>query len=326
MRIALLFVALALSGCLDDGEPASTSPAPGAFVSEPFDFHVGLQDDMTFSPIPWMGTVPLGWSYAEWLQGTEAPLWSDVLFEDDVVLSHVNVTLTYRPDAALISTMIRPQFTMWFGAGDSIIEHGFQPGPEVWTGDETVTFPVDSMPLGGLVVEAGTPVTLRVATYYPDLGPLETANLVLDTSSMHLVGRTVDLAHASTPETTVGSVELQGGRCVADLNQLDTAMGSGSFEVPADAVRVEVTLERLDGTGGPDLDFFIQDANGTTVAYAAGPSSPESLLLREPNLALAVPGTWTWHAYNCQPQVAQVQVTADVASPATVASADTVSP
>lgn len=313
MRVPALLLVAFLAGCVgSDDAPEPSEPAPEPLPA--FDQNLFLHEDMRIDSAPGTGVVALEWSWTEWLRGTMPPLWESAPAEQAYVITSANVTLSYEPGLPVLpTTAVRPQFTMWFGAGDSIIEHGFQAGPEVWTGQETVTFPVDSLPLGGLVVEVDEPLVLYAGVYYPGVADAGSGSLVLDASSIEMQGRYVDLPPAGPSVTTTGSFELEGGRCVADLNQLGTAMESLTFEVPANATRVDARIDRTGTLGGPDLDFFLTDGEGQGVAYAAGPSTPEALHVRAPNLALAAPGTWTLTTYNCQPQVSQVDVTVDVA-------------
>jgi hypothetical protein len=323
MRFILaVFIAGLLAGCVDVKPLAPIDDEPD-WSSTPFGETWWPHQDGSLSNLTGAGSFPLEWSWAEWLAGTMPPLWQGGERDEAFVITSANVTLTYGPGLpALPSTQNRPQFTMWFGAGDSIIEHGFQAGPDVWTDFETVTFPVDSLPRGGLVVPAGVLLKLHVGLYYPGVDQVGSGNLLLADSMLEFQGHTVQLP-GPTDQTVVWNTnrDLLGGRCITDLNQLGTAMGSGTFEVTNTTIAIDAVVTR-EGAGGSDIDFFISDAGGTVVAYASGPSSPEALHLRAPNLAEAVPGTWTATAYNCQPQRSAVHIAVTVSEPALLAVAE----
>lgn len=310
MRALAVLVCALLAGCATDGD-GEANPTPTAPESQSFEHRIWLTEggDLSLAQ-PEETLVPLQWSWGEWLAGTMPPLWQGQAQETPFVVTKATVVIEYAMTSPVVSTETRPVFTMWFGAGDSIIEHGFTPGPPLVAGREVALFEVDPLPLGGLVVDANTPLTLHVGSYFSDGAPTGWVSAVMRNSYIDIEGHNVSLPPKGEAANTSTSVELQGGRCVADLNQAGAAMATVDFDVH-NASAIDATVSRT-GPGGSDIDFFISDASGTRVSYAAGPSAPESLYLRQPNLALAQSGTWTLTVYNCQPQLSTVTIDINV--------------
>lgn len=308
MRTALLalFLVPALAGCLsDDAAPNTGENAADATQYPPatlFLDHAGLASE---SPDESVHT--LGWSLTEWVGGVIAPEWIGSGATNAYVIEHATATIVYETLVPLAHTDTRPPFTIWFGAGDSIIEHAFMDGPNPWLpGDvQTITFDIDSLPAGGLVVAPGEMPVLRVGSYYTDNSALGAVQVHLgpDASRVDWHIRPLALPETTPDAPIVMEESLLGGRCVAPLNIEGSAQYEQTFEVDSTVVGIDAKLTRLGGIGaGPDLDFFLMDATGADIAHAAGSAAPEAIHLRAPNMDATEDGTWAVAVYNCQPQ------------------------
>lgn len=272
-------------------------------------------------------TIPLTWSYQDWLMGTAPPTWTGQPGNHPMLVSKVHLTITYQALAPVVSTTLRPDFTAWFGTVDAggrmaIVDHLFAPGPAVLQAGEThtIAYEVD-LPLGGLLRATDEALMLQVATYYPDVAP-GTLAIVLDQSRVEWWAHPVAEPKVTEQTTLAFGGSLLGGRCVADASPNGAAMASHAFDVPAGAAVVHVGLDRVAGQGaGPDLDMYLTSADGTRVAYAGGSAAPEAIRLGAANIAAAGTGPWTLHVYNCQPQSSVYDVVVTIGATATPAAA-----
>ncbi len=316
--VLLLAIAVVLSGCTTSGD--STMEDNDSMDLALADTWYLAQDGRLTGQAPEAAAFGLDWSLGEWSAGIMPPLWTGPAAIEPYVITSANVTITYRADANTAHSDTRPPFTIWFGAGDSIIEHAFAAGPNPFSeGDtQTITFPVDDLPAGGLVVEADEAPILYVGSYYGDGEDQGTVSILFGEahSFVEWSGHTVELPEAMAVEAIDETIELQGGRCLAPLNPASTAQQEFTFEVTEDMVGIDVLVTRESGDGfGPDMDFFLLSPDGDDIAHAAGPSSPESVHLRLPNMEAVGPGTWTLGVYNCQPQAATYNVQLSTLAP-----------
>lgn len=311
MRVLLVLLLLPLSGCLDAGGLSGLlDPREGGPVSTTWSLD---SQGQARQAVPEDGVVPIAWSWGEWFRGDPAPRWDGPGFDEAIVITAAQVTIAYETMVPLTHTQTRPSFTIWFGAGDSVIEHAFADGPDIWLpGDiQTITFDVDDLPAGGLVVERGDRAFVEVGTYYPDGSGTDNVwiHVGQDASRMDLTYHPVRLPDVDGITVLDDQVDLAGGRCVAPLNPDDMALATYTFDVPEQAKGLDIVAARVAGVGGQDMDFGIMDAAGQTVAHAAGSGSTEAVHLRAPNLEAAERGAWTLTVYNCQPQAATHDVT-----------------
>ncbi len=313
-----LLLSLSLAGCLGGSDEDSGAPDDDVMPGQHRSHVAFLTGDMTLaddSPAP--DAVPVGWSWQDWSNGRLAPAWRTEAFPADAVLTMVEAEITYRAESAvaMVAPDNRPRFTVWFGAGGedevvAIVDHGFEDAPPVMAAgqESTVVFPL-ALPVGGLAIDAGQQLVLRVATYFPDHQGAPTMSVVVGPSQLRWDEAGARHPDGDSAEATDFSGSLAGGRCVAPANPGDSAHDRHTFLVPADAVAVDVVLHRADGAGvGPDLDMFLQDADGELVTYAAGSASPERIQLRGTNLQATALGEWTLNVYNCQPQTSRYEV------------------
>jgi hypothetical protein len=321
----LVAAAMVLSGCADDSSSDGSTDDPSSDGSTDYSFGAFdvastwfLNDDGELaSKVPTESAQSLDWSLGEWAEGTLPPLWTGPVASQPYVITVANVTIQYRADATTGHSDSRPPFTIWFGAGDSLIEHAFAAGPNPFEeGDiQTITFEVDSLPLGGLVVEKGVSPILHVGSYYGDGQDQATVSVLFGAESSHVKwsGQTLNLPETNAATVVDESAQLNGGRCVVQLNIENSAQHQYIFEVGSEIVGIDASLVRVSGEGlGPDMDFFLISPEGEDVAHAAGPSTPEALHLRQPNLEASGPGTWTVAVYNCQPQTSTYELKVDL--------------
>lgn len=307
LRASLLVLTLLFAGCVGSApEPVHNHmPMHGGAHEHVYNLH----SNMTLSAsAAEPGVMPIGWSYQDWIQGKAPPTWKSAPAMHAMLVSEVNVTITYRAAAPVISSQLRPQFTTWFGAVDdsgipAIVDHMFAPGPDVVMPGESHTALFSArLPAGGLVLPTGNSFVLQVATYYPDATPTTWQVDLAKSSVTWTGGHVAEPPVAATPDSEFTG-RLNGGRCVADANPMEIAMARHSIEVTPETVALTINLQRTGGAGaGADMDMNLVDANGTRVAYAGGSAVPEAIRLYQSNFENAVPGTWTLTIYNCQPQ------------------------
>lgn len=321
--LILALLAASLAGCLSGADDAPEDAQNGSNddSSMPLTLYLDASGALV-RDVPEAGTRVLDWSWGEWFEGTTAPAWTAPASEQAYVIEQATVTIQYETSQPNVHTDTRPPFTIWFGAGDSIIEHAFAAGPNPWLpgATQTITFEVDSLPHGGLVVLPGTEPILHVGHYYNGGQGQGLVSAVLGGENAARIDwhvRPIDLPATESTSLLDESGDLLGGRCVAPLNIDGSAQADFTIDVPENAVGIDAVLTRADGTGlGPDLDFYFSNLDGEDVAHAAGSASPEAIRLRSVNLDAIGPGTWGVHLYNCQPQTSTYHIQVDVLTPA----------
>ncbi len=316
--LVALFLSLPLSGCLsEDGLTGLVDEASTPDFELPSTLYLHADGGLTATAAT-EDAVNLDWSWTEWFGGDMPPVWTGPSYPGAYVITEASATIQYRANSNLVHSDTRPPFTIWFGAGDSIVEHAFAPGPNPWMADDvqTITFDIDSLPVGGLVVPAGERPVLYVGTYYPDGDDQSTVSVLTggsDASRLDWTAEPIYLPPARAETALDENGLLQGGRCVGDVNPGDAAMDTYEFRVDDDVIGLDVRLERESGAGiGPDLDFGVRGPSGDRIGGAAGPASPEALHLRLPNMEAIGSGTWSVYVYNCQQQASSYDLRVDV--------------
>lgn len=311
-RVLLVVVPLLAAGCADAPEPRAPALAPPP-VELPSSLALGLGADGALSTAASAApesVVPLRWGWAQWLDGTLAPAWTSEPAIEPYIVLNATATMVHTATQPVQTMAQRPEFTVWFGVGDSVVDHGFRDGPAtLLPGDRAVATYELLVPRGGLVVEAGERLVLRVGSYYADdasrgavavvLGGAEGSRL--DVVAVPLPPATGSFEHQALHDETI---ELMGGRCMG----LDPATEADMRWVPIDLDAldwtprvIDVRVERTGGDGPPDVDFVLLDDAGEVVVHGAGSGGDEQAHLRGPNVEGAK-GVWQLGAYACTAQ------------------------
>lgn len=312
-RLAVFLLLAMLSGCLEAEVDTPHQDPPWPIESDWW-----LHQDGAARPIEAEGTSRLGWSNQDWFQGTTPPEWTFSI-DGAAIVHNATAHVRYRAlEAAVGSNDARPPLTAWFGSA-GLQDHSFREGPAaVMPGDEfTATFEF-RLPAGGLYVLPDAPLRLQLADYYVQESQSRPAlEVLLDQTLVELDAEPISWPEPARVELLDTEAALVGSRCLAPVEVQGSATEVHEFSIPAHAIGLHARLERLGGSGGPDVDLQILGPDGVQVGGGHGSGSVEEVLLGPDNLA-AVGSLRDWSArvYACQLQDSTYSLVIDALVPA----------
>ncbi len=310
MRAVLVaFLVLLAPGCiLLDGSGAPESAVTGP--TAPRAFSLRLDDTGALIEGEAAQAIrPLNWGWLQWFDGVEGPAWTSAPADSPYVVTAATAHVIYTAMHPVTSPQQRPEFTVWWGVEDSVVDHGFADGPATLTPADRIEAVFElALPMGGLVVEKGQRLVLRVGSYYNDDARQGGVAIVMGETRVDIETRPVQLAPLQRGDVLDIPVALTGGRCMGfdpvssqDLEWIPLALTQGTRGL-------DVIVDHQGGDGPPDVDFVILDANGDTVAHASGSAGHEAIRLRGPNFDAVPPGEWQLGVYACTLQRSSVAV------------------
>lgn len=275
VRAALLLV-LALAGCI----AATPPPAPA-------EAHAFLAADGKLAPAPAPeGKVAAGSFFASWAQGSDYATWTSAPFPRDVLVENLTAHVKLRATGPVTTSARFPDLMAYAGSGGAWMGYGNATlGPALAPNEEKVVDIAIGVPAGGLWIPAGESLGLKLVPVMTQSSANDLEFLVGGETGSAL--RWVERAapHRAGPPSQ-GNVE----------NGETTGSAYAGSAAPASTFqRFDVTLRErpgwlvawmnvTDAQGIPDVDLFVEDAQGKTVGFSGTPTPHETVRFAPENL------------------------------------------
>lgn len=271
MRAVLLALVLLLAGCMGGAAKQEPPRERRAWL----DAQGSLLD-----AAPGQGAVRAGSFYLKWAQGADYPTWRTAPFARDVLVTNLSVDVALRATGPITTSYRFPDLMAYGGSGDAWVAFNRTNLGALLAPGETRRATLDlALPGGGLWVPAGEPLGVKLVPVMTQ-GDANDIEFLVGPDGSALRWSEADapfVVHAPTARDTTSGATT--GSAYAGDAAPSTTFSRVAIELPTHPAWLVAWMNVTSDQGVPDVDLFLEDAQGNQLAGSGTPTPREMLRL-----------------------------------------------